>query len=122
MEKVFEKSVRLLAEHIPLSSDIKATVREERKIVNMAKINPNIVENVSQYFKNSICAETSRKTRRKTFISLFNRKKRIEFASNYINKPPEFWKQVIFFDESEFCLFGLKETDLQNQNLVGTVK
>lgn len=123
------------------------SAREERTVVNMVKVNPRItsskiVENVNQAFKKCICAETARKilrkagyrgrvARRKPFISLVNRRKRIEFAHNYISKPPEFWKQVIFSDESKFCIFGIKGrqmvwrkpgTALDKQNLVGTVK
>lgn len=123
------------------------SVREERSIINMAKVNPRItsskiIGNVKQMFKKSICAETARKilrkagyhgrvARRKPYISLVNRRKRIEFAHNYINKPPEFWKQIIFSDESKFCIFGIKGrqivwrksgTALEKQNLVGTVK
>lgn len=48
----------------------KLSVREERKIINMTKINPRItstiiVENVKEMFSKRICAETARKTLRK---------------------------------------------------------
>lgn len=33
-------------------------------------------------------------------------RKGCRFANEYINKPLEFWKKVIFTDESKFCLFG----------------
>lgn len=125
----------------------KLSFREERKIICMAKTNPRttstkIVENVQQTFNKKICAETARKilhkagyhgrvARKKPYISHVNRRKRIEFANAYINKSPEFWKQVIFSDESKYCIFGIKGrqivwrkpgTALEKQNLVGTVK
>lgn len=125
----------------------KLSVREERKVINMASNNPRItstkiVENIKTMFKKSICAETARKilhragfhgrvARRKPYISVINRQKRIAFANTFINKPPEFWKQIIFSDESKFCIFGIKGrqivwrksgTELEKQNLVGTVK
>lgn len=47
-----------------------------------------------------------RSARKKPYISETNRAKRLQFAYEYINKPLEFWKKVIFTDESKFCLFG----------------
>lgn len=113
----------------------------------MAKFNSRvtsskIVEHINQMFKKNICAETARKVlrkagyhgrtaHRKPFISHVNRQKRIEVARSFINKPPEFWKHVIFSDESKFCIFVIKGrqimwrkagTALEKQNLVGTIK
>lgn len=39
----------------------------------------------------------------------FFRVKRLEFALKYIDKPLEFWKQVLWSDESKFELFGRKQ-------------
>jgi hypothetical protein len=47
-----------------------------------------------------------RVARRKYFVSEANRKKRLEFAKKYINTPMEYWKRVIFTDESKFNIFG----------------
>lgn len=33
-----------------------------------------------------------------------NREKRLNFAKTYLNKPIEFWKRVIFSDESSIFL------------------
>lgn len=97
---------------------------------------------MNEDFKKRICAETARKilrkagyhgrvARRKSYVSKVNRQKRIEFAHRYINMPPEFWKRVIFPDESKFCIFGIKGrqivwrksgTALENRNIVGRVK
>jgi hypothetical protein len=43
---------------------------------------------------------------KKTFINERNRKKRLEFARAYVNKPIDFWKTVLFTDESKFNIFG----------------
>ncbi|GFV53970.1 transposable element Tc1 transposase [Trichonephila clavipes] len=60
-----------------------------------------------------------------------NRLKRIAFEKDYIHKPLEFWRTVIFSDEGKFCIFGIKGcklawrkpcTALQKEHLVSTVK
>lgn len=43
-----------------------------------------------------------------------NRKKRLQFAKKYLNKDIEFWKKVIFVDESKFCLY---RNDMQCERL-----
>ena len=42
----------------------------------------------------------------KPSISAVNRKKRLDFARQYIRKYFSFWKSVLFTDESKFNLFG----------------
>ncbi|GFV43164.1 transposable element Tc1 transposase [Trichonephila clavipes] len=60
-----------------------------------------------------------------------NRLNRIAFAKDRIHKPLEFRRTVIFSDEGNFCIFGLKGrklvwkkpcTALQKEHLVPTVK
>lgn len=72
-----------------------------------------------------------RVARKKPFISKVNQKKRLEFAKEYVNKPEEFWRNVIFSDECKINLFGSDgkqivwrkpNTELQKENLCGTVK
>jgi hypothetical protein len=72
-----------------------------------------------------------RMARKKPFISVVNRKKRLEFAKMHLNKPKEFWYNVIWSDESKFNIFGSDgrqlvwrkvNTELQKKNLVPTVK
>lgn len=55
----------------------------------------------------------------------------MEFANEYVNKPPEFWERVLFSDESQFCIFGIKfrklvwrknGTALDRENLLPTVE
>ncbi|GFT41843.1 transposable element Tcb1 transposase [Trichonephila clavipes] len=49
---------------------------------------------------------SSRVARKKPFISLQNQKKRLEFAKTHKLKTDNFWKKVIFSDESKFNIFG----------------
>lgn len=69
--------------------------------------------------------------RKKPYLSARNVKKRLEYAKHYIGKPKDFWKSVIFTDESKFNLFGSdgrrfvwrKEgTALKSANIKATVK
>ncbi|GFV64252.1 paired domain-containing protein [Trichonephila clavipes] len=50
-------------------------------------------------------ALNARTPRKKLYISEVNRKRRLEFAMKYKNKPMDFWKKVIFSDESKFEIF-----------------
>ncbi|GFW43213.1 transposable element Tcb2 transposase [Trichonephila clavipes] len=68
---------------------------------------------------------------KKPHISAVNRQKRLDFANEHVNKPPQFWEKVLFSDESKFCIFGIKGrklvwrkqgTALEKDNLVPTVK
>jgi DNA-binding CsgD family transcriptional regulator len=40
------------------------------------------------------------------YISEVNKKKRLDFAIRYILRPKEFWKKVIWTDETKLCLFS----------------
>lgn len=42
-----------------------------------------------------------RVARKKPFICKRNQKKRLDFAKKYMNKPPAFWKNVLWSDESK---------------------
>ncbi|GFW18310.1 transposable element Tc1 transposase [Trichonephila clavipes] len=73
----------------------------------------------------------SRLVRKKPYISMTNRLKRIAFENDHIHKPLEFWRTVIFSDEGKFCIFDIKGcklvwrkpcTALQKEHLVPTVK
>ncbi|GFU06486.1 transposable element Tcb1 transposase [Trichonephila clavipes] len=69
--------------------------------------------------------------RKKPFISLQNQKKRLEFTKTHQLKTDNFWKKVIFSDESKFNFFGSDgcrivwrkpNTVLDPKNLRNTVK
>ncbi|GFW41572.1 uncharacterized protein TNCV_4034891 [Trichonephila clavipes] len=92
--------------------------------------------------KNTSCEDIIRKilkkagyhgrvAHKKPHISAVNRQKRLDFANEHVNKPPQFWEKVLFSDESKFCIFGIKwrelvwrkqGTALEKENLVPTVK
>lgn len=102
----------------------------------------NLTAEVYAMIERPISKETIRRTlqnqgfsgrisRKKPFISDVNRKKRLEFAKQYINHGPEFWKHVIFSDESKFNIFGSDgkqivwrkpNTELDKKNLQYIVK
>ncbi|GFU95028.1 transposable element Tcb1 transposase [Trichonephila clavipes] len=74
---------------------------------------------------------SSRVARKKPFISLQNQKKHLEFAKAHQLKADNFWKKVIFSDESKFNIFGSDgrrtvwrkpNTALDPKNLHPTVK
>jgi hypothetical protein len=56
----------------------------------------------------------------------------LEFALAYVNKPINFWKTVLFTDESKFSIFGSdgpqnvwrkpKKEELDPKNVIPTVK
>lgn len=125
----------------------KLSIRESRSLIGFVKKNPKItasqiVNNIEKQFQKKICADTARKilkragykgrvARRKPFISVINRQKRLKYAYDHINKPLDFWQRVIFSDESKYCIFGIKGrkivwrkagTALNKENLLPTVK
>ncbi|GFX87155.1 transposable element Tc1 transposase [Trichonephila clavipes] len=73
----------------------------------------------------------SRVVRRKPYISVTSRFKRIAFEKDHIHKPLEFWKTEIFCDEGIFCILGIKGrklvwrdpcTVIQKEHLVPMLK
>lgn len=100
----------------------KMTPREEASIVRQIIIDPKksapkLKEEVRELFSKNVCSQTVRNcihragykgcvARKKPLISEANRKKRLTFAKEYVNKPPEFWESIIFSDETKINLFG----------------
>ncbi|GFW75516.1 transposable element Tcb2 transposase [Trichonephila clavipes] len=73
----------------------------------------------------------ARTPRKKPYISEVNRKRRLEFARKYKNKPMDFWKRVISSDESKFEIFTSpsirkiwrkNKTALEPKNVLPTLK
>ncbi|GFV36183.1 uncharacterized protein TNCV_233731 [Trichonephila clavipes] len=101
----------------------KLTSRAKRMIVRSATNKPmtsgqNIAnELLCHVTRFSVCKRvrnglhsaglTVRTPRKKPYISEVNRKRRLEFAMKYKNKPMDFWKNVtyIFSDASKFQIF-----------------
>lgn len=100
----------------------KLSEREERYICNEAWKDPKksavkLAVEVQKNFDTTVHEETIRRVlhksnlksysaRKKPYVSEINRKKRLEFAKKYKGVEPEFWKKVIWSDESKFNLFG----------------
>lgn len=98
------------------------TVRESREIVKKAQKNSKIsardlATHIASSFGKTVTPQTvrnrlheagyrGRAARKKPFINERNRKKRLEFARRYVNKPLLFWKNVLFSDESKYNIFG----------------
>ncbi|GFW01715.1 HTH_Tnp_Tc3_2 domain-containing protein [Trichonephila clavipes] len=98
------------------------SVEAKRKVLKVMKIDPKLsavklASETSRIMGRSVSAETGRNVirhagyssllaRNKPFISLQNQKKRLEFAKTHHLKTDNFWKKVIFSDESKFNIFG----------------
>lgn len=100
----------------------KLTDHNERYLMCQVKANPRL--NASELAKMSseqlnidVTPQTVRNmlhkqdfhariAKKKPYISKKNRQIRLAFGKEHINKPLEFWKDVIFADESKFNLFG----------------
>lgn len=72
-----------------------------------------------------------RTPRRKPLISKVNQQKRLTYALKYQNETSDFWKQVLFTDESKFNIYGCDgrgkvwrkaNEELKLQNMTPTVK
>lgn len=119
----------------------------QRNITRQIQKNPKtsavkIATSTSIAIGRNVSAETIRRVlrkanyhgrvaRKKPFISKVNRDKRIAFATKHISEPADFWKNVIFSDESKFNIFGSDgqcyvwrkpNSELLPQNTIPTVK
>ncbi|GFV12127.1 transposable element Tcb1 transposase [Trichonephila clavipes] len=119
----------------------------KRKVLKDINIDPKpsavkLAAETSRIMGRSVRAETVRNVirhagyscrvaRKKPFIILQNQKKHLEFAKTHQLKTDNFWKKVIFSDESKFNIFGSDgrrtvcrkpNTTLDPKNLPPTVK
>ncbi|GFX93865.1 transposable element Tcb1 transposase [Trichonephila clavipes] len=125
----------------------KLTLREKRYVFKSIRLNlrlsaSQIVNGIRERFKKTLHENTIRKilkkagyhgrvAHKKPHISAVNTQKRLDFANEHVNKPPQFWEKVLLSDESKFCIFGIKGrklvwqkqgTALEKENLVPAVK
>lgn len=100
----------------------KTSPYDDRIICRTSKANPfltstKINELVAPQITQNISARTVRRrlqeaglhgciARKKPHVSTKNIKKRLQFAKEHLNKPANFWKKVLWSDESKFNLFG----------------
>lgn len=123
------------------------TVRQRRQVVKQALKNPsksaqNLADDLASCSGKHVALQTirnvlhnegirGRRPVKKPFISEVNRKKRLDFATKYVNEPLDFWKKIIFSDESKFEVFKpaniltiwrKNKTALDKRNILKTVK
>lgn len=100
----------------------KTSVKEDVLIARAVKVNPSATQRNIQYTINSsrqnkisqptICRRLKEQgirkytTKKKPYISKNNKAKRLKFAHDHINKPLEFWRNILWTDESIFSLDG----------------
>lgn len=98
------------------------TEKEDSKIRRFFKINPsssvkNVVKNVNHGRQIKVSERTVRRrmknkglkayvVRKKPHITPKNQRLRLEFAKEHVNKPPAFWKNILWTDETAISLDG----------------
>ncbi|CAK9810894.1 Transposable element Tc1 transposase [Anthophora plagiata] len=105
------------AENQPKSGHPRKTTRkQDRVIVREVKKNPLVstkqlksdlnlpIEEIQIHARIKQVGFLERISKKQPFISKINAKKRFAFAKQFKNKSPDFWKKVIFIDESKFEL------------------
>lgn len=132
---------------VKISPKKKLTEYDERWILRKVRENPGIsAPKISAELKIYLNKEVSESTirrllrkndyhgrvaRNKPLINERNRKRRLEFAKQYMHQPAEFWNDVIFTDESKFNIFSSDgkvniwrkpNTEMDVKNLRPTVK
>lgn len=121
----------------------KTDARMDAKIIREVKKNPKVtVREIMETLQPSVSERTIRRrlveyglkskfARKRPYISKANKAKRLKFAQKYADKPLEFWKTVLWSDESKFELFNRKRRErvwcrsgeaLQDRHIQGTVK
>lgn len=119
------------------------TDRDDHRIVREIKKNPCVtVRAIQENLHLNISHKTirrrlreanlhSRFAKKRPFISKRNKIKRLEFAKKYVEMPIDFWKKVLWSDESKFELFNRKRRlrvwrkpgeEYQERHLQQTVK
>lgn len=121
----------------------KTDARTDTKIMREVKKNPKVtVREIQETLQLSVSGRTVRRrlvaqglnsklARKRPFISKANKAKRLKFAKEHADKPLEFWKTVLWTDESKFELFNRKRRvrvwcrsgeELQERHIQGTMK
>ena len=109
-------------ENIPREKPIKTNLNDDRRIAKISKADPFLTSTqirgqmVADYGVN-VSAQTIRSrlnenglygriAQKKPLLSIKNVKKRIQFATEHIQKGPNFWNMIVWSDESKFNVFG----------------
>lgn len=137
------QSTESVADRIGRGRKRATSKREDMKITREVKKNPKItVREIQENIHLTVSDRTvrrrlneanlhSRFARKQPFISVINKKKRLQFARKYANLSLDFWKNILWTDESKFELFGQKKRirvwrkhgeELQDRHIQKTVK
>ncbi|KAL9706439.1 hypothetical protein quinque_009957 [Culex quinquefasciatus] len=125
--KLTERHHRLILREIKINPRLSAPKLADSLYQNTGvRVNPQTIRNVirSKGYRGCVA-------RKKPFISAINKNKRLLYAKKYVSKPKEFWRDVMFTDESKYNLFGSDgivrvwrkpNTELDPKNVRPTVK
>ena len=121
----------------------KTDARTDKKIIREVKKNLKVtIRQIQEKLQLSVSRRTVRRriqaqgfrskmAVRRPFISKANKAKRLKFAKEHADKPLQYWKTVLWTDESKFELFNRKKRDrvwrksaeeFQDRHIQGTVK
>lgn len=101
-QKLSEKEKRRIKKIVAQTPTVSASaIASEIATTSNTTFSVQTVRNVIHSFN-----FYGRVQRKKPFISEVNRKKRLDFAKTYLKEPLEFWKNIIFSDESKYNIFG----------------
>lgn len=98
------------------------SVKESRRIMKKIKVNPflsapKIAQEVQEEMGKTVSVSTIKKylheggvkgrtARKKPMISNRNRIKRLQFAKTHLKETPNYWKRILWSDETKINLFG----------------
>lgn len=99
--KTTEATDRLILRQV--KADPRLTVREIKENLNNVGIDLSETTIRKRIWESGLSGRRSRKV---PLISPANRQKRLDFAYKYKDKPKEWWRNVIFSDESPFKLMS----------------
>ena len=94
-----KRQIKHLVDKDPFCSAVK--IADEINLNSQKNVHPETVRRAIKSFNYK-----SYTPYKKPYINLKNRKKRLEFAKRFIDKGVDFWRKVIFSDESKYNIFG----------------
>lgn len=94
----------------------KTTKVDDRRILSLVKKNPRQVKNTLEEVGVSLsksrikrclheCKYRGFTTKCKPLVTFKNRKARLDFARKHLKKPPQFWNQILWTDETKINLY-----------------
>ena len=95
IDRILQRKVK--ATRRKSAASIKAELESELKVIISESTVRRRLHEVGLY---------ERVARKKLHVNKINRRKHLEYAKNYREKPLSFWNKVLWSDESKFKLFG----------------